>query len=61
MNRVVYFGDSLSDIPAFNEADVSILVKHEYNKDIDVKVDYIVERNNIIEWLSQCKDKLSRF
>ena len=61
LDRVVYFGDSLSDIPAFNEADVSILVKHEYNKDIDVKVDYIVERNNIIEWLSQCKDKLSRF
>ena len=47
MNRVVYFGDSLSDIPAFNEADVSILVKHEYNKDIDVEVDYVVGINLI--------------
>ncbi|MEZ0394138.1 MAG: HAD-IIB family hydrolase [Desulfurococcaceae archaeon] len=33
VDKVVYFGDSANDVPAFDEADVGIFVEHEHNKD----------------------------
>lgn len=52
VDRVVYFGDSYNDIPAFNESDVSVFVKHEYNSiPENSKVDYVVNFNELPGWL----------
>ncbi|MEO3993785.1 MAG: trehalose-phosphatase [Desulfurococcaceae archaeon TW002] len=51
VGKVIYFGDSHSDIPAFKEADVRVLVKHKYNNDLRVEADYIVNVSELAKWL----------
>jgi len=51
LDRIVYVGDGENDIPAFNVADVSVLVRHQYNKNLSVKVDYEVSFNELPKWL----------
>ncbi|MGB9816463.1 MAG: hypothetical protein ACPLQS_02550 [Desulfurococcaceae archaeon] len=52
VDKVVYFGDSYRDIPAFNEADIRVLVKHEYNSSLsNVNVDYVVNQAELPQWL----------
>ncbi|AFK51547.1 HAD-superfamily hydrolase, subfamily IIB [Thermogladius calderae 1633] len=53
VGRVYYFGDSENDVPAFEKADVKVLVLHEYNRHM-VRVlsfDYIVEFKDLHRWL----------
>ncbi|MFN3268033.1 MAG: trehalose-phosphatase [Zestosphaera sp.] len=51
VDKVVYFGDSYSDIPAFKEADVGVLVKHKHNNDLRVEADYVVDARKLVKWL----------
>lgn len=53
VSKVVYFGDSHSDIPAFREADVRILVRHGHNSDLNTETDYVVNANELAEWLAK--------
>ncbi|MGC8974900.1 MAG: trehalose-phosphatase [Thermoprotei archaeon] len=51
VSKVVYFGDSYNDIPAFKEADVKILVRHEHNNYLKIETDYVIEASKLTEWL----------
>lgn len=53
VDKVIYFGDSQSDIPAFREANVRILVRHRHNSDLDIEADYVVNANELVEWLTK--------
>lgn len=58
VNKVVYFGDSYSDIPAFKEADVRILVRHKHNNDLRIETEYVVSANELAEWIASHKEEL---
>jgi len=53
VERVVYFGDSENDIPAFDEADVKVLIKHEGNDHLIsiVKPNYIIKFEDLAEMI----------
>ena len=51
LEKVVYFGDSSGDEDAFRAADTSVLVRHRYNKDLSIKVDYEVNFEELSEWV----------
>ncbi|MEM4486119.1 MAG: HAD-IIB family hydrolase [Zestosphaera sp.] len=53
ISKVIYFGDSSNDIPAFREADVRVLVRHEYNSGLRVEADHVVNAAELAEWLLQ--------
>lgn len=55
VNEVVYFGDTVNDIPAFAEADVSVLVKHEFNENLNIEADYIVKVKDLPSWVNSIK------
>ncbi|MEM4036932.1 MAG: hypothetical protein QW700_03915, partial [Desulfurococcaceae archaeon] len=55
VDTVVYFGDTASDIPAFAEADVSVLIRHEFNKDLNIEVDYVIEVGRLPSWVKEMK------
>lgn len=52
LDNVVYFGDSQSDIPAFKEADISIFIRHEFNRELGINADYEVEISQLASWLT---------
>lgn len=53
INRVVYLGDSVNDLPAFAEADIGILVEHEFNKRFyPANVKHRVRFEKLAEWLN---------
>ncbi len=51
VSKTIYFGDSYSDIPAFKEADVRVLIKHKYNNNLRIEADYIVNISELTKWL----------
>lgn len=58
VDRVVYFGDSISDLPALAEADVSVFVKHRYNGHLEVAANYVVNAEDLGNWLIRNKHNL---
>lgn len=59
VRKVVYFGDSLRDVPAFNVSDVKVFVRHSSNKDIRIgQVDYIVDYEELPKWVMLHVDAL---
>lgn len=62
VDKVVYFGDSYNDIPAFNEADIRVFVKHEYNSTpSNIGIDYVVNQSELPQWLKvKLKEALER-
>ncbi len=52
LEKVIYVGDSENDEPAFKVADVSVLVRHEFNRDLKLDVDYEVNFDDLGRWLS---------
>lgn len=60
LDKVVYFGDSVSDIPAFAEANVAVLVEHEYNRNFTFpRVNYRVGFKDLPRWLLRELDNLA--
>jgi len=59
VDKVIYFGDSYSDVPAFQEADVRILVRHEHNNDLRIETEYVVSVNELAEWIANHKEELN--
>ncbi|MEM4487921.1 MAG: trehalose-phosphatase [Desulfurococcaceae archaeon] len=60
IDRVIYFGDAESDFPAFNEADVSVFIKHQYNTvPNEINVDYVVDYNDLPLWILRNINKIS--
>lgn len=53
IDRIVYFGDSKNDLPAFEVADISVLVRHRFNRDLRVETDYEVEFEELGRWLRE--------
>lgn len=53
VDRVVYFGDGVNDLPAFREADVGVFVKHDFNRELSVDVDYVVEAEVLPAWIRE--------
>jgi hydroxymethylpyrimidine pyrophosphatase-like HAD family hydrolase len=53
VERIYYFGDSENDLPAFQEADVKILVLNPYNKHLVsvLNFDHVVEYGSLARWL----------
>lgn len=51
LDRVVYVGDGENDIPAFEASDTSVLVRHRYNRNLKVEVDYEVPYEELHRWL----------
>ncbi|MEM4519206.1 MAG: HAD-IIB family hydrolase [Sulfolobales archaeon] len=51
LDRVIYLGDGENDIPAFKVSDQSVLVRHKYNTDLKVEVDYEVPYEKLHRWL----------
>lgn len=51
VDRVVYVGDSENDVPAFRVSDVSVFVRHRYNRGLEVEADYEIEFERLGEWL----------
>lgn len=58
LDRVVYFGDSVNDLPAFKVADVSVLVRHDFNQDLRLNVDYEVKFHELGMWLRKYADTI---
>lgn len=52
LEKVIYIGDSENDEPAFKVADVSVLVRHEFNRDLNLNTDYEVSFDDLGRWLS---------
>lgn len=53
VDKVVYFGDSVNDVPAFREADIGVFVKHDFNRELNVDVDYVVEAERLPAWIRE--------
>ncbi|MEM4482043.1 MAG: HAD hydrolase family protein, partial [Desulfurococcaceae archaeon] len=52
VDKVVYFGDSHNDIPAFRESNISVLVEHNYNRDFNpLYIKYRVRLEELARWL----------
>ncbi|MEM0015351.1 MAG: HAD-IIB family hydrolase [Zestosphaera sp.] len=51
VSKVVYVGDGENDIPAFNVADVRVLVRHKYNKGLMIESEYEVGFEELPRWL----------
>jgi len=52
VSKVVYFGDSPRDLPAFEASDISVFVRHSSNRDITVsQVNYVVNYEELPEWV----------
>lgn len=49
---ITYFGDSENDLPAFKVADVSILIRHEENEELDVNGVYELTREEFFELIN---------
>jgi len=58
VDRVVYFGDSYNDIPAFEEADARVFVKHEFNRGLEVDADYVVDAESLSAWIAKNAEAL---
>lgn len=58
VDKIIYFGDSYSDIPAFKEADVRVLVKHEHNDDLRIETEYVVSADELADWITSRKEEL---
>lgn len=53
VDKVIYFGDSVNDVPAFAVADVGVFVEHEFNKGFrPANAKYRVKFERLAEWLS---------
>ena len=44
---LAYFGDSENDIPAFKVADISVLVLHDENRDLNIETKYRIEQRDL--------------
>jgi len=51
LDKLIYVGDGENDVPAFNVADVSVLVRHDFNRWLRLDVDYEVEFSELARWL----------
>ncbi len=51
LDKVVYVGDGENDIPAFEVSDTSVLIRHSYNRNLKVEVDYEVPYEELPKWL----------
>ena len=60
VRKVVYFGDSPRDLPAFEASDISVFVRHSSNRDITVsRVSYVVNYEELPEWVVHLATELS--
>ena len=50
---LAYFGDSENDIPAFRVADISVLVLHDENRDLNIETEYRIEQRELSAVLSK--------
>lgn len=55
---VVYIGDGENDVPGFMEADLRILVRHEYNTHLSVPGAIEVRRNELPEIIRRIRSEL---
>ena len=51
LDKLMYVGDGENDVPAFGVADVSVLVRHDFNRGLRLDVDYEVEFGELARWL----------
>jgi HAD superfamily hydrolase (TIGR01484 family) len=51
LDKLIYVGDGENDVPAFSVADISVLVRHDFNRELRLDVDYEVEFGELARWL----------
>jgi HAD superfamily hydrolase (TIGR01484 family) len=51
LGKLIYVGDGENDIPAFKLADISVLVRHEFNQELKVGVNFEVRFEELSRWL----------
>jgi HAD superfamily hydrolase (TIGR01484 family) len=51
LEKLIYAGDGENDIPAFKVADIAVLVRHEFNQELELDVDYEVKFEELSKWL----------
>jgi hydroxymethylpyrimidine pyrophosphatase-like HAD family hydrolase len=51
LEKLIYAGDGENDIPAFKVADIAVLVRHEFNQELKLDVDYEVKFEELSKWL----------
>jgi hydroxymethylpyrimidine pyrophosphatase-like HAD family hydrolase len=51
LEKLIYAGDGENDIPAFKVADIAVFIRHDFNQELKLDVDYEVKFEELGRWL----------